>query len=133
MFVGHGPTWTCTDPPQGCSIRGNTFDPNGFSIGSNLQVSSSSLPGVDFASGSRMASIKFQSLEDGELADIWYALGGSAARHPDHFKRLMDEVFAELESRREQGLNPWLEQRFRPFRFQDSKEDAEANTRSADE
>jgi hypothetical protein len=80
-----------------------------------------------------MSSIKFQSLEDGELADIWYALGGSAARHPDHFKPLMDEVFAELESRREQGLNPWLEQRFRPFRFRDSKEDAEANTKSGDE
>jgi hypothetical protein len=74
-----------------------------------------------------MASIKFQSLEDGELADIWYALGGSAARHPSHFQPLMDEVFAELESRREQGLNPWLEERFRPFRLQDSREDAEAN------
>jgi hypothetical protein len=74
-----------------------------------------------------MTSIKFQSLEDGELADIWYALGGSAARHPNHFQPLMDEVFAELESRREEGLNPWLEERFRPFRLQDSKEDAEAN------
>jgi hypothetical protein len=74
-----------------------------------------------------MPSIKFQSLEDGELADIWYALGGSAARHPSHFQPLMDEVFAELESRREQGLNPWLEERFRPFRLQDSREDAEAN------
>jgi hypothetical protein len=80
-----------------------------------------------------MASIKFQSLEDGELADIWYALGGSAARHPDHFKPLMDEVFAELELRREQGLNPWLEQRFRSFRLQDSKEDAQANMSSRDQ
>jgi hypothetical protein len=77
-----------------------------------------------------MTSIKFQSLEDGELADIWYALGGSAARHPNHFQPLMDEVFAELESRREEGLNPWLEERFRPFRLQDSKEDAEANQSS---
>jgi hypothetical protein len=74
-----------------------------------------------------MASIKFQSLEDGELADIWYALGGSAARHPSHFQPLTDEVFAELESRREQGLNPWLEERFRSLRLQDSKEDTEAN------
>jgi hypothetical protein len=74
-----------------------------------------------------MTSIKFQSLEDGELADIWYALGGSAARHPNHFQPLMDEVFAELESRREEGLNPWLEERFRSFRLHDSKEDAEAN------
>jgi hypothetical protein len=78
-----------------------------------------------------MASIKFQSIEDGELADIWYALGGSAARHPNHFQPLMDEVFAELESRREEGLNPWLEERFRSFRLQDSKEDAEANQSSA--
>jgi hypothetical protein len=77
-----------------------------------------------------MTSIKFQSLEDGELADIWYALGGSAARHPNHFQPLMDEVFAELESRREEGLNPWLEERFRPFRLRDSKEDAEANQSS---
>ena len=79
-----------------------------------------------------MSDIKFQSLEDGELADIWYALGGSAARHPDHFKPLMDEVFAVLLARREEGLNPWLEQRFRPFRLKDSKEDAEANESSAD-
>jgi hypothetical protein len=79
-----------------------------------------------------MSSIKFQSLEDGELADIWYALGGAATRHPDHFKPLMDEVFADLLARREEGLNPWLEQRFRPFRLKDSKEDAEANASSAD-
>ena len=77
-----------------------------------------------------MSSIKFQSLEDGELADIWYALGGAATRHPDHFKPLMDEVFADLLARREEGLNPWLEQRFRPFRLKDSKEDAEANASS---
>jgi hypothetical protein len=79
-----------------------------------------------------MSSIKFQSLEDGELADIWYALGGAATRHPDHFKTLMDEVFADLLARREEGLNPWLEQRFRPFRLRDSKEDAEANAASGD-
>jgi hypothetical protein len=78
-----------------------------------------------------MTSIKFQSLEDGELADVWYALGGPAARHPNHFQPLMNEVFAELESRREEGLNPWLEERFRSFRLQDSKEDAEANQSSA--
>jgi len=79
-----------------------------------------------------MSSIKFQSLEDGELADIWYALGGAATRHPDHFKPLMDEVFADLLARREEGLNPWLEQRFRPFRLKDSKEDAEVNASSGD-
>ena len=74
-----------------------------------------------------MANIKFDSLEDGELADIWYALGGAATRHPDHFKPLMDEVFTTLQERREAGLNPWLEERFRPFRLRDSKEDAAAN------
>ncbi len=79
-----------------------------------------------------MPNIKFQSLEDGELADIWYALGGAATRHADHFKPLMDEVFADLLARREEGLNPWLEQRFRPFRLKDSKEDAEANASSGD-
>ena len=76
-----------------------------------------------------MADIRFQSLEDGDLADIWYALGGATARHPDHFKRLTDDTLNELIARRGDGLNPWLEQRFRPFRLQDSKEDADANLR----
>jgi hypothetical protein len=76
---------------------------------------------------------RFDSIEDGELADIWYALGGAAVRHPDHFQPLMDAVFAELLDRRgEQGLNPWLEQRFRAFRFEDSREDATANGRAVD-
>ena len=80
-----------------------------------------------------MTDIRFDSIEDGELADIWYALGGAAVRHPDHFKPLMDAVFAELLDRRgEAGLNPWLEQRFRPFRFADSKEDAAATGRDVD-
>ena len=78
-----------------------------------------------------MANVKFDSLEDGELADIWYALAGAATRHPDHFQPLMNEVFDSLLARREEGLNPWLEQRFRPFRLKDSKEDAEANVRDA--
>jgi hypothetical protein len=80
-----------------------------------------------------MSDIRFQSLEDGELADIWYALGGSAARHPDHFQKLMDECFQELLERREQSLKPWLEERFRPFRLADSKEDAAANLRISPE
>ena len=80
-----------------------------------------------------MSDIRFQSLEDGELADIWYALGGAANRHPDHFKPLMDASFTELLNRREAGLNPWLEQRFRPFRLADSKEDAEANMKTSPE
>jgi hypothetical protein len=74
-----------------------------------------------------MSDIRFQSLEDGDLADIWYALGGSAARHPDHFQKLMDECFQELVARREASLKPWLEERFRPFREEDSREDAAVN------
>jgi hypothetical protein len=46
-----------------------------------------------------MSDIRFQSIEDGDLADIWYALGGSAARHPDHFQKLMDACFQELMDR----------------------------------
>ena len=80
-----------------------------------------------------MGDIRFQSLEDGELADIWYALGGSAARHPDHFQQLMDECFQELVERREQSLKPWLEERFRPFRLEDSEEDAAVNLRISPE
>jgi hypothetical protein len=76
-----------------------------------------------------VTDIRFDSIEDGELADIWYALGGAAVRHPDHFKPLTDAVLAELLRRRgEAGLNPWLEQRFREFRLQDSREDAAANS-----
>ena len=77
-----------------------------------------------------MSDIRFQSFEDSELADIWYALGGSAARHPDHFQKLMDQCLQELMERRGEGLNPWLEERFRPFRLADSKEDAEINRHS---
>jgi hypothetical protein len=74
-----------------------------------------------------MSDIRFQSLEDGELADIWYALGGAAVRHPDHFQKLMDECFLELQDRRAESLKPWLEERFRPFRLVDSADDAAAN------
>lgn len=75
-----------------------------------------------------MTDIRFDSLEDGELADIWYALSGAAIRHPDHFQPLVDRVFNELLDRRGvEALNPWLEQRFREFRLADSREDAAAN------
>jgi hypothetical protein len=80
-----------------------------------------------------MADIRFQSIEDGPLADIWYALGGAAVRHPEHFKDLMDDCFKELESRRGEGLKTWLEERFRPFRLADSKEDAETNMKHSPE
>jgi hypothetical protein len=79
-----------------------------------------------------MSDIRYDSIEDGELADIWYALGGAAIRHPDHFQPLVDGVFKELIDRRgEEGLNPWLEQRFREFRLADSKDDAEANLKTS--
>jgi hypothetical protein len=80
-----------------------------------------------------MADIRFQSIEDGPLADIWYALGGAAVRHPEHFQSLMDDCFAELQLRRADGLKTWLEERFRPFRLADSKEDAETNLKISPE
>jgi hypothetical protein len=80
-----------------------------------------------------MADIRFQSFEDGDLADVWYALSGAAIRHPEHFKTLTDAVLDELVERRSAGLNPWLEQRFRTIRLVDSKEDAEANRRVSSE
>jgi hypothetical protein len=80
-----------------------------------------------------MADLRFQSFEDGDLADVWYALSGAAIRHPEHFKTLTDVVLNELVERRSAGLNPWLEQRFRAIRLVDSKEDAEANRRVSPE
>lgn len=80
-----------------------------------------------------MADPRFESLEDGDLADIWYALGGTAVRHPEHFQQLFDAVATELLSRRPEGLNPWLEQRFRAFRAADTKEDVEANIKALDD
>ena len=80
-----------------------------------------------------MADPRFQSLEDGDLADIWYALGGAAVRHAERFQPLMDACFQELVERRGDGLNPWLEQRFREIRLRDSKEDAEANLKQSPE
>ena len=75
-----------------------------------------------------MADIRFQSFEDGEVADLWYALSGAAIRHTDHFKPLADVWFQELLERRGEGLNPWLEQRYRAFRLADSREDADASS-----
>ena len=80
-----------------------------------------------------MSDIRFQSFEDGDLADIWYAVGGAAVRHPEHFQKLMDDCFKELIDRRGEGLNPWLEERHRAFRLVDSKEDAAANLRISPE
>ena len=72
-----------------------------------------------------MADLRFQSLEDGDLADIWYCLSGESIRHPDRFKPLTDALLDELLDRRGAGLSPWLEERFRDIRLTDSKEDAE--------
>jgi hypothetical protein len=77
-----------------------------------------------------MPDIRFDSIEDGELADIWYALGGAAIRHPNHFQPLFDAVATELLQRRGEGLNPWLEQRFHDFRSEDSREDIVANLKA---
>lgn len=60
-----------------------------------------------------MSDIRFDSIEDGELADIWYALGGAVVRHPDHFSLLLDSITKELIDRRGDNLAAWLEQRFR--------------------
>jgi hypothetical protein len=45
----------------------------------------------------------------------------------------MNECFDELLERREESLKPWLEERFRPFRLADSREDAAANIGSSPE
>ena len=74
-----------------------------------------------------MPDIRFDSIEYGELADIWYALGGAAVRHPNHFQPLFESVATELIARRGEGLNPWLQQRFRDFLPVDAKEDILAN------
>ena len=60
-----------------------------------------------------MSDIRFQSFEDDDLADIWYALADSATRHPVHFQKLRDQCFQELMDRRGEGLNPWLEKRLK--------------------
>lgn len=64
-----------------------------------------------------MPDIRFDSIEDGQLADIWYALREAAARYPDRFQELFDNVQAELVERRGDGLHPWLEQRFDELPF----------------
>jgi len=83
-----------------------------------------------------MGDIRFMSMEDGDLADIWYAVGGAAVRHTAHFKPLFDAIATELLARRGEGLTPWLDHRFREFRRIDAKEDALASagtTPDADE
>jgi hypothetical protein len=63
-----------------------------------------------------MTDIRFQSFEDGELADIWYALADASARYPGHFFGLANAILEELQERRGRGLHPWLDARYQPFR-----------------
>lgn len=62
-----------------------------------------------------MTDIRFQSFEDGELADIWYALGNAAARHPGQFAGLAQAIFEELLDRRGKGAQRWLDERYLPL------------------
>jgi hypothetical protein len=64
-----------------------------------------------------MSDVRFDSIEDGDLADIWYALRDAAARHPDRFRDLFDSVSTELRERRGAGLHGWLEHRFDELPF----------------
>ena len=74
-----------------------------------------------------MADFRFQSIEDGDLADLWYAVSGQAIRHPEQFEPLRSALLEALLERRGEGLNPWLEERFRAIRLADSRLDAEVN------
>ena len=74
---------------------------------------------------------RFSGLSTEELADIWYALGGAETRHPGSFSSLADTTLEELNARLGHELAPFLEQRFRPHRLADSREDAEANRKHA--
>jgi hypothetical protein len=63
-----------------------------------------------------MTDIRFQSFEDSELADIWYALADASARHPGHFFGLANAILEELQERRGRSLHPWLDSRYQPLR-----------------
>jgi hypothetical protein len=78
-----------------------------------------------------MSDARFVGLSNEELADIWYALGGAETRHPGGFGELVDSALRELNSRLGDHLSSFLEPRFRPYRFIDSKEDAAANASAA--
>jgi len=75
-----------------------------------------------------MPDVRFQGLDDEDLADIWYALSACANRHPDRFKALTDAALDALLARQGDGLE-WLEQRFRAIRLADAKEGVQANAR----
>jgi hypothetical protein len=77
-----------------------------------------------------MSDPRFIALSTEELADIWYALGGAETRHPGGFSALVDATLKELDGRLGNDLVPFLEPRYRPYRFVDSKEDAAANAKA---
>ena len=76
-----------------------------------------------------MGDGRFTGLSSEELADIWYALGGADTRHPGGFSELVDAALRELNQRLDTSLAPFLEERFRKYRLEDSKEDAAANAK----
>ena len=78
-----------------------------------------------------MSDARFVGLSNEELADIWYALGGAETRHPGGFGELVDAALRELNNQLGDKLPSFLEPRFRPYRFIDSKEDAAANANAA--
>ena len=78
-----------------------------------------------------MSDARFGGLSNEELADIWYALGGAETRHAGGFGELVDAALRELNGRLGNELASFLELRFRPYRFIDSKEDAAANANAA--
>jgi hypothetical protein len=78
-----------------------------------------------------MRDPRFIGLSTEDLADIWYALGGAETRHPGGFSGLVDSTMQELDERLGDNLAAFLEPRYRPYRFIDSKEDAAANAKAA--
>ena len=78
-----------------------------------------------------MSDARFVGLSNEELADIWYALGGAETRLPGGFGELVNATLRELNDRLGDDLPSFLEPRFRPYRFIDSKEDAAANANGA--
>jgi hypothetical protein len=79
-----------------------------------------------------MSDPRFAGLSNEDLADIWYALGGAETRHPGGFGELVDAALRELNGRLGDHLPSFLEPRFRPYRFIDSKEDAAATAKAGD-
>ena len=71
-----------------------------------------------------MSDIRFQSLVDEQLSDLWYAMSGEAIKYPDHFGPLADELLTELIARRGEGLNPWLLNRYKLMISDNSRLDA---------